>query len=154
MKEIRRDDRSATTEEAMILLENSEYGVLSTVSEKNQPYGIPLNFCMIDKELYIHCALEGQKVDNIASNSAVSFCVVGKTEVLPDKFGTKYESAVVAGTMEEVFDTQKLKALEGLLYKYSADFIPEGMAFIEKLKDKTKVYKISINTITAKARRH
>ena len=153
MKEMRRKDRAITEEEALALLNKAEYGVLSTVNENGEPYGVPLNFCVIDHCIYFHCAVEGQKIDNIKQNESVSFCVVGNTEILPDKFGTKYESVIVSGEVEEVFDMNKQLALEGLLHKYSIEFIDKGIKYIEDLKEKTRVFKITINKLTGKARK-
>jgi len=153
MKEMRRKDRAITEEEALALLNKAEYGVLSTVNENGEPYGVPLNFCVIDHCIYFHCAVEGQKIDNIKQNESVSFCVVGNTEILPDKFGTKYESVIVSGEVEEVFDKNKQLALEGLLHKYSIEFIDKGIKYIEGLKEKTRVFKITINKLTGKARK-
>jgi nitroimidazol reductase NimA-like FMN-containing flavoprotein (pyridoxamine 5'-phosphate oxidase superfamily) len=153
MKELRRKDRAITEEEAVALLNNAEYGVLSTVAENGEPYGVPLNFCAINHCIYFHCAVEGQKLDNIKQNRSVSFCAVGNTEVLPDKFGTKYESVIVSGEAEEVFDMNKQLALEGILHKYSPEFIDKGIKYIEGLKEKTRVFKITINKLTGKARR-
>ncbi len=48
--------------------------------------------------IYFHCAPEGHKLENLSGNNKVSFCVVGKTQVLPDKFATNYESVIVFGT--------------------------------------------------------
>ena len=152
MKELRRKDRAITEEEATALLNKAEYGVLSTVSENGKPYGVPLNFCIIDHGIYFHCAVEGQKIDNINQNKSVSFCAVGNTEILPDKFGTKYESVIVSGEVEEVFDMDKQSAMEGLLHKYSSDFFDKGIKYIEGLKEKTRVFKITINKLTGKAR--
>jgi nitroimidazol reductase NimA-like FMN-containing flavoprotein (pyridoxamine 5'-phosphate oxidase superfamily) len=153
MKEMRRKDREVTEKEAMALLNKAEFGVLSTVTENGKPYGVPLNFCMIDHCIYFHCAVEGQKIDNIKQNNSVSFCVVGKTELLPDKFGTKYESVIVSGEVEEVFDMNKQIALEGLLHKYSPGYFDKGIKYIEGLREKTRVFKITINTLTGKARK-
>jgi nitroimidazol reductase NimA-like FMN-containing flavoprotein (pyridoxamine 5'-phosphate oxidase superfamily) len=100
MQELRRKDRAITEEEAIALLNKAEYGVLSTVTENGKPYGVPLNFCIIDHRIYFHCAIEGQKIENIKQNESVSFCAVGNTEILPDKFGTKYESVIVSGKNE------------------------------------------------------
>jgi len=150
---MRRKDRAITEEEARALLEKAEYGVLSTVSENGRPYGVPLNFCLIDGCIYFHCAFVGQKIDNINHNKFVSFCVVGNTEILPDKFATRYESAIVSGEVEEVFDVNKQLALEGLLRKYSPEFFDKGLKYIEDLKDKTRVFKITINKLTGKARK-
>lgn len=153
MKELRRKDRAITRKEAMALLNKAAYGVLSTVTENGKPYGVPLNFCVIDNCIYFHCAVEGQKIDNIKQNKSVSFCVVGNTEILPDKFGTKYESVIVAGEVEEVFDMNKQVALEGLLHKYSPEFIDKGIKYIEGLKEKTRVFKITIIKLSGKARK-
>ena len=153
MKELRRKDRVITEEETMALLSRAEYGVLSTVSENGKPYGVPLNFCIIDRCIYFHCAVEGRKIDNIKQNKSVSFCTVGNTEILPDQFGTKYESAIVSGEVEEVFDDDKQIALEGLLHKYSPDFFDKGLKYIEVLREKTRVFKITINSLSGKARK-
>ena len=153
MKELRRKDRVITEEETMALLSRAEYGVLSTVSENGKPYGVPLNFCIIDRCIYFHCAVEGRKIDNIKQNKSVSFCTVGNTEILPDQFGTKYESAIVSGEVEEVFDDDKQIALEGLLHKYSPDFFDKGLKYIEALREKTRVFKITINSLSGKARK-
>ncbi len=154
MKELRRKDRAISEEEATAILNRVEYGVLSTVSENGKPYGVPLNFCMVDNCIYFHCAVEGQKIDNIKQNKSVSFCTVGRTEILPDKFGTKYESVIVSGEVQEVFEVDKQRGLEGLLYKYSPDFIDQGKKYIDTLRDKTRVFKITINSLSGKARRN
>ncbi len=153
MKELRRKNRAITEEEAVNLLNNAEYGVMSTATKTGKPYGVPLNFCFIDHCIYFHCAVEGQKMDNIKQNKSVSFCIVGKTEILPDKFGTRYESVIVSGAIEEVSGNNKQGALEGLLHKYSQDFFDKGIKYIDGLREKTRVFKIIINTLTGKARR-
>ncbi|MGA7145957.1 MAG: pyridoxamine 5'-phosphate oxidase family protein, partial [Desulfobacterales bacterium] len=151
MQELRRKDRAITEEEAIALLNKAEYGVLSTVTENGKPYGVPLNFCIIDHCIYFHCAIEGQKIENIKQNESVSFCAVGNTEILPDKIGTKYESVIVSGKAEEVFNINKQIALEGLLHKYSPEFFDKGIKYIEGLREKTRVFKITINKLTGKA---
>lgn len=153
MKEIRRKDRAIKEKAAMDLLEKAEYGVLSTITKNGKPYGVPLNYCVIDRNIYFHCAVEGQKIDSIRNNKSVSFCVVGNTEILPDTFGTLYESVIVSGEIEEVFDERKQIALEGLLHKYSQDFFNDGMTYIENKKERTRVFMIAIFTLTGKARK-
>lgn len=151
--ELRRTDRGIGETEARALLERGEYGVLSTVSPDGQPYGVPLSFCLLDSAIYFHCALEGHKLENIASNSRVSFCVVGATEVLPAKFSTRYESVIVTGQAAEVFAAEKQLALEGLVAKYSPDFHEAGQRYIATDSDRTRVFRIGIDTICGKARR-
>ena len=54
MKESRRKDRAIPKEKAIALLKKAEYGVPSTVDEDGTPYGVPLNFCVIDHSIYFH----------------------------------------------------------------------------------------------------
>ncbi len=150
---MRRKDRAISEEAAVALLNKAAYGVLSTVAEDGKPYGVPLHFCLIDHCLYFHCAVEGQKIDHLEKNKSVSFCVVGHTEILPGDFATRYESVIVAGAIEEVFEPDKQIALEGLLHKYSLDFFEKGLEYIAAFKDRTRVFKINIDTLSGKARR-
>ena len=150
---MRRKDRTITQEEAIAVLNRAEYGVLSTVSENGKPYGVPLNFCIDSHSIYFHCAVEGQKIDNIKHNKSVSFCAVGRTEILPDKFSTKFESVIASGEAEEVFAHEKQRALEGLVCKYSPVFMDQGKKYIEALGEKTRVFKIIITNLSGKARK-
>ncbi len=152
MKELRRKDREISNDEALSILNSAEYGVLSTASKEALPYGIPLSFCFINGHIYFHCAMEGRKIDNLENNKTVSFCAVGKTEVMPSKFGTKYESAIVSGEATEVFNDEKQIALEGLVQKYSPGYIESGAKYIDGLTHKTRVFKIVIDHISGKSR--
>ena len=142
-----------TREEAIDLLNRAEYGVLSMVSQDGKPYGVPLNFCLVDSCIYFHSALEGHKVRNIQQNKHVSFCVVGDTEILPEKFTTKYESVIVFGEAEEVFGHEKQRALVALVRKYAPEFLEEGRRYIASHKDRTRVFKIKIDSLSGKARK-
>lgn len=150
MRKMRRKDRKIETDDAINLLIKCEYGVLSTIGNDGQPYGVPLNYVYMDNCIYFHSALEGHKIENIEQNSKVSFCAVGNTNVLPSKFGTEYESAVVFGVASEAQGTERYNALLGLLEKYSTDFIEEGKTYIEQKDKVTKVIKIEISDITGK----
>ncbi|WP_277059049.1 pyridoxamine 5'-phosphate oxidase family protein [Trichlorobacter lovleyi] len=151
--ELRRKERGSTELEARDLLERGEYGVLSTCGHDGQPYGIPLSYCVINDAIYFHCALEGRKLENMAAESRVSFCVVGKTEVLPDQFATRYESVIISGRAAEVFDGEKQQALEGLVAKYSAGFRAKGLQYITAQGERTRVFRVGIEAIRGKARR-
>lgn len=153
MNELRRKDREISKEEALTLLNNCEYGILSTAYKNGEPYGIPLSYCVSDDSIYFHCAVEGKKLEIFKQNNFVSFCVVGSTEILPDIFSTKFESVIVSGKIEEVFKDEKQIGLEVLLHKYSPKFLDEGIAYIAKATKKTKVFRISITSLTGKARK-
>lgn len=149
---MRRNDRELAPEDALAFLVGAEYGILSTVSKDGSPYGIPLSFCVIDGAIYFHCAVEGRKLENLEHNRSVSFCAVGNTRVMPEKFGTLYQSAIATGEAMEVFDEEKQRALEGLVRKYAADFTESGAKYIEALRHKTRVYKIVVSSVSGKAR--
>ena len=153
IRKVRRKDREISYEQATQLLAEGEYGFLATVGPDGQPYGVPLNYVFADNALYFHCALEGHKLENINANNKVSFCVVGKTKVLPDKFSTEYESALAFGTASVVQGEERYKALLSIVEKYSPDFMEEGKKAIAQYDDKTVVIKVDINHITGKSRK-
>jgi len=150
---MRRTDRQIDESEAFDILERGEYGILSSSSAAGELYGVPLNYCVLNRKVYIHSARQGRKVENLQDHPAVSFCVVINTEVLPDQFGSKYESCILQGMAAEVSGEEKQSALEGFIFKYSREFFAEGKGYIEKMKDETKVFRISVDMISGKARR-
>jgi hypothetical protein len=152
-RKIRRADRAIPDSAAQEILRAGEYGILSTVSVDGQPYGVPVSYSYTGDVIYFHCALAGHKLDNLSSNNKVSFCVVGKTQVLPAKFATNYESVIVFGKALEVTADEKHTGLIELLKKYSPDFMDKGLRYITGDGDKARVYKIVIEAMTGKARK-
>lgn len=152
---MRRTDRHLSREAAMEILVNGEYGILSTVSKDGQPYGVPLSYIVKDDCIYYHCTdAGGNKHDNILDNSKVSFTVVGNTQVLPEKFGTLYDSVIVFGESVIIYDEEeKLSALRELIKKYSAAYIAEGEKYIKAAVSKTMVVQVAIRDVTGKSRK-
>lgn len=158
-REIRRQNRILEDENRIIeLLESSEYGFLSVgVTENGYNYGIPLSYAY-DKDskyLYFHCATEGQKLDLMRQNNKLSFCVVGVTQPIAEKFTTYYESVIVFGKVSlDLNDEEKRRALRLLVQKYSKGHEQLGETYMEKSWARTSVFKIEIEHITAKAKYH
>lgn len=152
-RKIRRTDRAISEIEAKGILEKGEFGILSTASLDGQPYGVPVSFSYTANVIFFHSAIDGHKLENLRKNNRVSFCVVGRTEVLPDQFSTKYESAIVFGKAFELTDAEKHKGLLEIVKKYSPGFIKEGLQYIENDANKARVYKIVIESITGKSRK-
>lgn len=150
-REMRRKDRELSYDETIEILKSCSYGILSTVNEEGQPYGVPISYVFLNNSIYFHCAGEGHKLDNMKKNNKVSFCVVGNISVVQDKFTTKYESAIVFGRTEEVFENEKNEALLEIIKKYSPDFIDKGREYIERAGKATTVIKISIEHASGKA---
>ena len=101
---MRRKDRQAGEEDILRILKENVYGVLSTISEDGWPYGVPVSYVYEDGKIYFHSATMGHKVDNLAHSEKASFCVVGKTELLPEQFSTRYESVIAFGTVMKLVD--------------------------------------------------
>ena len=154
-REMRKKDRSVGADEIQRILESCEHGMLATKGNGEFPYVIPLNYIFLNGKIYIHCTnKESHKLDDIRENHNVCFTVVGQTELMPEIFSTCYESVVIFGTAAIVEDdTIKQMALEGLLKKYSADFMEKGITYIKKLWDATAVVEISPLHVTGKMRR-
>ncbi|WP_319521521.1 pyridoxamine 5'-phosphate oxidase family protein [uncultured Desulfosarcina sp.] len=151
---LRREDRRLDDAAAMALLKRGEYGILSTSGKDHRPYGIPVNYVVMEDSIFFHCATEGRKLENITANRGVSFCVVGQTELLPEKFSTRYESVVVSGEAGVVEKPElKKKALNALVAKYAPGNMAAGKAYIEKLLEKTAVVRISIDYLIGKTRK-
>lgn len=154
MMEMRRTDRLMGEEDTLKVLKEGEYGILATVDEDLQPYGVPISYVYIDGYIYFHGTnAGGSKYHNIEYNSKVSFTVVGKTQVLPDKFGTLYESAIAFGTAKLVSDEEeRLMAFREFLNKYCTEFINEGEKYIKAAGPKAMINKIKIENLTGKHR--
>lgn len=150
-RELRRKDREISEAEAMEILNGNEYGVLSTVGEDGYPYGIPVNYIVENGAVYFHCAVAGHKLENIVFNSRVSFCVVGKTKIIPEKFTTKYESVVIFGTAMEAEGEERQDAFMGIVDKFSKDFAEKGQEHIMAAGSRAKIIKIKIEHIQGKA---
>lgn len=153
-REMRKKEREINLEEAQRILKENNYGVLSIINVDNgYPYGVPISYSYMNNEIYFHCAREGLKIEAFSKDNRVCFTVIGKTEILPEKFSTKYESTIIYGRLVELTEEEKKIALFELIKKYSSDFLEEGRAYIERSGDRTKVYKIKIEHISGKARK-
>ncbi|MDL2219421.1 pyridoxamine 5'-phosphate oxidase family protein [Ruminococcaceae bacterium OttesenSCG-928-O06] len=152
---MRRRDRALPADETLALLQAGEYGILATASAAGLPLATPLSYVLLDGALYFHCAKTGQKLDNLAAQPAVCFCVVGATRpVYDDNFTTLYESVVVHGTAALVQDaTEKYRALAALCQKYLPAHMHHAEADIAGSFSVTQVVRIAPEEITGKAKR-
>lgn len=152
---VRRQDRLLDKQSAITLLRSGEYGVLSMVEIRDSipaGYGIPLNYVWDEADyIYIHCGPDGHKLDCIDANPLVSFCVVGHTNVISNKFTTAYESLVIRGKISRnLIEEERKKALRLILMKYSPDDMEIGMKYAEKSFHRTEILRIAIDEISGK----
>ncbi|MGB8873020.1 MAG: pyridoxamine 5'-phosphate oxidase family protein, partial [Desulfobaccales bacterium] len=156
----RRLDRGLTRPQAEEILAAGSFGFLSMNGGDDYAYGVPFSYVYVQNSIYLHCALQGKKLDLIRRDNRVSFCVVQGAEPifkLPDTFSMKYKSALVFGKIYEVAqDQEKLQGLIALVEKYFRDD-PEHLE-LGKVKaanslDRTAVLRLDIDHLTGKVRR-
>jgi nitroimidazol reductase NimA-like FMN-containing flavoprotein (pyridoxamine 5'-phosphate oxidase superfamily) len=151
-REIRRRERALTEDQAREILGRAEHGVLATLGADGWPYAVPVNHVFSGDVLYIHCAVEGHKLENIAYEERVSFCAVTDARVLPAKLTTLYESAIVFGRATLVTDpTEKRQALELLAVRFCGSLSPDTEKAIATSFARTVVVRIRPERITGKA---
>ncbi|WP_444216881.1 pyridoxamine 5'-phosphate oxidase family protein [Dialister hominis] len=163
---MRRKDRQAGEEDILrILKENvygvlstiSEdgwpYGVLSTISEDGWPYGVPVSYVYEDGKIYFHSATMGHKVDNLAHSEKASFCVVGKTELLPEQFSTRYESVIAFGSVTKLEGQDKIDGLMKLGDALSEGYQELGLKKAEAGVNHYNSYCLTIEEVTGKIRK-
>ena len=76
-----KEENQLPQEHAVKILENNTHGVLALDGDDGYPYAVPVSYAYEDGKIYFHGAAEGgHKLDSIARNSKVSFCVVEKDE--------------------------------------------------------------------------
>jgi nitroimidazol reductase NimA-like FMN-containing flavoprotein (pyridoxamine 5'-phosphate oxidase superfamily) len=130
----------------------ADHGVLATLGDDKWPYAVPVNHVLSGDVIYIHCAIEGHKLENIAHEERVSFCAVTGATVLPAKLTTLYESAIVFGRAALVTDSkEKLRALELLAARFCGALTPEAEKAIATSASRTAVVRIRLERITGKA---
>ena len=127
---VRRRDRLLDEQRACELLATSEYGVLSMT------------------------APEGKKLRAIERHPAVSFCIVGRVNLLPDRFTTEYESVVFTGSARaNLAPEERMHALELLVDKLSPDFKELGRKYSEKSFHRVQIIRIDFTEYSGKRKK-
>ena len=95
--------------------------------EDGQPYVLPLNFGYDGRNIYLHSAHDGKKIEIIKQNNRVGFEFDILYEIItaetPCEWGTNYESVVGTGIAEFIeSEKEKANALECILNQYGGSF--------------------------------
>ena len=154
-KEVRRQDRVLDEQRALEILDQGEYGVLSMCDVAGEgAYGIPLSYVWDhQRTLYVHCAPSGRKLQCIDACSNVSFCVVGRTNVVPEKFTTGYESIVMRCTARHLLpEEERRKALRLFIHKYCPAYEETGLLYAEKSFHRTEIISLDIQEMSGKTK--
>ena len=123
-REMRRKKCALNSETAEKILREGIFGVLALTGDDGYNYAVPLNYAVENNKIYFHSALSGHKLDAIQNNDKVSFCVVGRHDVVAEEFTSYFISVIAFGKIKIVSDNndpEKLRGLELLADKYSPD---------------------------------
>ena len=148
---MRRQDLALSPQATTKLIAERRYAALCLIDPAGKPYGVPMDYIFRDGFLFFHGAKEGRKVDCMRKNPYACAVIIGDTEVVPQKFGRKYESAIVEGAVEIIDDPGlKRQVMTWVVENNSAEYMEKGEMVIEKMLDRVLVYKMSIDTATGK----
>lgn len=151
-RDVRRNKKQVLSEErAREILSNATSGVLSVMGDDDYPYGVPLSYSLKDNTLYFHSAKKGHKIDALKRHDKVSFTVIDKDQIVPEKYTTYYRSVVVFGKARFVEDVAEQRAiLTYLAEKYSADFMDGCDDEIDRCIKGVQIIALDIEHISGK----
>jgi nitroimidazol reductase NimA-like FMN-containing flavoprotein (pyridoxamine 5'-phosphate oxidase superfamily) len=137
------------------LLDTCPVGRLGTVSSDGWPMIKPLNFARDGWSLYFHCAVEGEKLDDIRRDSRVCFevdlpiaYVKGKQDN-PCRAEYLYRSVIIRGRATLVENrAEKIQALGCLLRKFQPGTTFSG--YSDDKLDITGIVRIDIDDLSGK----
>ncbi len=135
------------------MLGHQVYGRIATSGKDNIPYITPVNYTYANNAIYIHCALRGRKLDNIANNPSVCFEISAPGNLyIAEKacgFSMRYWSILVEGKAELVSSPgEKRDAMNFIMSKYG-----KGFEYTDPTDDdlaRVNILKINIGSISGK----
>lgn len=151
-REMARKKQSLEMSEMIKILNSEKRGVLSVHGDHGYPYGLPINFWYNEENgcLYFHSGKKGHKVDAIASNNKVSFCVYDEGFRKDGEWALNIRSVIVFGKMRMVENSEEaIEIYRKLSLKYTSD-IDYIDSEIEKFSKVTLCYELQPEHITGK----
>lgn len=148
---MRRKNQALSQEECIAVLQRGTSGVLATTGEEDYPYAVPLSYVYSNSKLYFHCAASGYKLEAIARNPKVSFCVMDQDQVVPEEYTTYFRSVIIFGQARILTDSDEKKAaLKQLAIRFNPAH-PEGAdEEINERLDVVCVVEIAIEAMSGK----
>lgn len=150
-------ERELSLDDAMEILEEGEFAVISTVDPDGTPYGVPVSYVMMDGKMFIHTGKKpGHKIDDFNHDNRVSVAVAGEIEPVYEEtfFTTRFASVVASGTIAKVDNPVLVRqALVALCMKYCPQYKHEIGGAIQREWDVTDVWAVEFAEIRGKAGR-
>lgn len=143
-REMRRKDRRIDDEGARGVLERAQMGVLALAGGEH-PYAIPMNFVIIDRDLYFHASIEeGEKDERLDAEAKACFTAFEHVE------GACFRSVVCFGRVTRA-DDRVQEVLERVVEKHVPEFAWEGAkAGIPARMPLVRIYRFDVERMTGK----
>ena len=150
-REMRRHNQQLTSDECVEVLNRCTSGVLAVLGDDDYPYAVPLSYAYKDGCLWFHGALTGHKIDAIDGCPKVSFCVIDKDDVVPEKLTTVYRSVIAFGKAHVLDDERKIAQGARILgEKYLRGMSDRVESEIAQSMPKLTVIRMDIEHMTGK----
>ena len=147
-----RKDQEITEQSAIESVIQASLVCRLALSDNDRPYIVPLCFGYDGKNIYMHTAPEGLKIDHFLANPRVCFEFERKIRLLPTEgkgcdSTFEYETVIGFGTIQEILPVEdKMAALKWVVMQYQPDAEPLDL---EDMKG-FRVWQIIIDSMTGK----
>lgn len=151
-RKMRRSRQELTYEQCEEVLNRNTAGILAVLGDGGYPYAVPLSYAYHEGAVYFHCATAGHKLDALQNSAKVSFCVVDKDEIVPEKYTTYFRSVIIFGQATCLSDPSDMHTiLSALGRKYAPNETQESLEKeINGSISRTVVVKLNIDHMTGK----
>ena len=130
-------------------MHDGKYAVWAVSGDDDYPYAVPVNYVCKDRNIFIHSAAQGHKIDAIRRNPKCSLCIVDKDDIVSEEFTSYFSSVIVFGTAHIIdSEEEKITVLRLLSDKYSPGIDPA--AEIQRFLKTVYIIRIDIEYITGK----
>ena len=147
---MRRFKQELPRERCEEILKKNTSGVLAVLGDEGYPYAVPLSYDYCGGKLYFHSASTGHKLDAITKCDKVSFCVIDKDTVVPEKFTTFFRSVIAFGRARIIEgEEEKRAALNKLAAKYSPN-VPGRDEEVEGSLARVAIIELAIEHLSGK----
>ena len=108
-REMTRKKQLLSQERIVEILKEEKRGVISVIGDEGYPYGVPINYWYNEEngKLYFHSGKVGHKVDAMAANEKVSFCIYDSGYRKEGEWALNISSVIVFGKISVVEDFEQ-----------------------------------------------
>jgi len=149
-RKMRRFKQEIKIEDCTMVLKETKRAVLSMNGDDNYPYSIPVNYIYDEEKIYIHCALEGYKIDCIKRNDKICFVACDNGYKKEDDWAYNVTSVIIFGRAKLLTDKEtvinKLTKIGEKYYPAKSDIENE----ISKSISRAQIIELNIEHMSGK----